>query len=226
MPKTEHYSTKENSYFAQVRQDLVRLLPKDSTIKVLEIGAGAGDTLVFIKQNNLAREVVGVDIFPMPNSNQKNPAIDNFILCNIESDNLPYQEEYFDVVLCGDVVEHLVDPWQTIDKLSSYIKKGGRIIISTPNFRSLKNFYVIYIKGDFKYDPVGGPLDKTHLRFFCKKNIRELVETRYFDYESIWSINSFPEYRFRPLVNYLNLLTFRLFEEWLVSQYIVVGIKK
>ena len=206
---------------------MISLLPKsNSPLRILEVGAGGGDTLVTIKQKNLAKEVVGVDIFKLDNSNQDNLLIDNFLICNIETQSIPYSEGYFDVILCGDVVEHLIDPWASIRKMTFYLKKEGCIIISTPNFRNLKNFKKIYLEGDFKYDPAGGLLDKTHLRFFCKKNIIDLVKSDDLSFKSINSINDFPEYKFRPIIRFLNQLTFRLFEEFLSNQYVVVGIKK
>ena len=221
------YSIKDQQYFKNTRWDLISYLPKsNSDIRVLEIGAGGGDTLITVKTKGLAKEVVGVDIFRLENSNQDSPLVDNFIIANIETTRLPYGENYFDFILCGDVIEHLVDPWKVIEELSFYLKKGGSLIISTPNFRNWKNLKVIYIEGNFKYDPSGGLLDKTHLRFFCKKNISNLVNTKEFSFYSITSINEFPQYKFKATKRLFNLITFRIFEEFLTHQYVVVGKKR
>ncbi|GAB3891414.1 class I SAM-dependent methyltransferase [Spirosoma agri] len=217
------YASKSQQYYTNVRTDLVSLLPASPTLKVLEVGAGGGDTLVYIKAQKLASEVVGIDIFDLPDTNQRNPLIDRFIIVDIEKDALDYAPGYFDVILCGDVIEHLVDPWATIKKLATYLKKDGLLVISTPNFRHLYNFITIFLQGDFKYNPAGDLLDRTHLRFFCKKNIEELVRTEEFAFQSIAPIIAFKDYKPRFFVRFFNAVTGRLFEQFIVSQYVVVG---
>lgn len=222
----ELYSTKATQYYTQVRTDLISLLPPSRGLKVLEIGAGGGDTLVYLKTQELASEVVGVDIFSLPNTNQQSRDIDNFLVLNIETESLPYEQHYFDAVLCGDVVEHLVDPWEAISKVAGYLKPGGLFILSTPNFRHIDNFISIYVRGDFKYDPAGGLLDRTHLRYFCRKNIADLVQSNELAFQAIYPITAFKDYQPRPFVKLFNLLTGKLFEEFLTLQYVAVGRKK
>ncbi len=217
------YEAKAQTYYTSVRTDLVSLLPKQPNLRILEIGAGGGDTLVFIKKQQLAAEVVGVDVFDLPGTNQHHPLIDRFIVADIQASDLDYPAGYFDVILCGDVVEHLVDPWAVIKKLSAHLKTGGLFVISTPNFRHLTNFVTIYLGGDFRYNPDGDLLDKTHLRFFCKKNIADLVNTAELRFESIAPIIAFRDYQPRFFVRLFNTLTGRLFEQFIVSQYVVVG---
>ncbi len=217
------YESKVQTYYTSVRTDLVSLLPKKPNLRVLEIGAGGGDTLVFIKEQKLAAEVVGLDVFDLPGTNQQHPLIDRFIIADIEKNDLDYPVGYFDVILCGDVIEHLVDPWAVIKKLSVHLKTDGLFVISTPNFRHLNNFVTIYLRGDFKYNPAGDLLDKTHLRFFCRKNIADLVNTTELAFESIAPIIAFKDYQPRFFVRLFNTLTGRLFEEFIVSQYVVVG---
>ena len=218
----ELYGLKAVSYFTLVRHELISLLPPNAD-RVLEIGAGGGDTLLYIKQNGLAREVVGVDICQIDGSNQTNPQLDRFIIGDLEREDLGLPAAYFDAVILGDVIEHMADPWAALKKIAGLLKPGATIILSTPNFRNGYNFYKIYVQGDFRYDPAGGLLDKTHLRFFCKKNIIDLLDTPEISYESVRAIHDFPQHKFRPIVRLVNLLTFKLFEEFLVAQYIVVG---
>jgi len=66
----EFYDEKNKVYFTNPRLDLIRLIPKRSDNKVLEIGAGGGDTLVEVKKQKLASKVVGIELMTMANSNQ------------------------------------------------------------------------------------------------------------------------------------------------------------
>ena len=217
------YTEKSTIYFTRVRFDLIKLLPQNSDNKVLELGTGGGDTLIELKKRNLAKEVVGVELMEIPNSNQTNQIIDRFIIADIEKQDLPLPESYFDAILIGDVLEHLTDPWKTVAYLSKLLKKGGVFIVSVPNIRFYTALYRIYIKGDFGYKSEG-LFDKTHLRFFCKKNIEQLFTTPFLKIESIIPIETVrgdkPSFK-----SVFNLLTFRMFEQFLTLQYIVVAKK-
>ena len=58
-----NYDEKGTSYYANIRYDLLTLLPQKEGLKVMEIGAAYGETLFYLKENKLAAEVVGVDLF-------------------------------------------------------------------------------------------------------------------------------------------------------------------
>ena len=222
----DYYTGKEPGYFSNVRMDIISLLPADSRQKILEIGAGSGNTLSYIKEKKLAAEVWGVELMNMPGSNQQHPTIDNFQIANIENEDIAAPKEYFDVIICADVLEHLADPWVTVDKITGHLKPGGLLIVSIPNIREVKTIFGILFKGDFKYEPSGGILDKTHLRFFCKKNIRELLTTN--SLQPVYSTANFllkvvPEGRKRRIINMLSL---GLFENFLTVQFIFIAQKK
>ena len=89
---------------------------------------------------------------------------------------------------------------------------------SIPNFRCNRALAPILFRGDFKYDPRGGVLDRTHLRFFCKKNAVALMQegglkVRYIGH----SLTGLRKLAFR--------LSFGLAEPYLVVQYLIVSEK-
>ncbi len=221
-----YYTIKDSGYFTHVRKDIISLVPNDANQKILEIGAGSGNTILYLKENKLAAEVTGVELINIPGSNQQHPAIDRFLVANIETDAINVNENYFDTIICADVLEHLADPWTVVDKISRYLKPNGILIISIPNIREVKTISQILFKADFKYEAAGGILDKTHLRFFCKKNIHQLLTTK--DLSVIYStpnflLKSVPEGKKRRIIN---LLTLGLFTDLLTVQYIFIARKK
>jgi SAM-dependent methyltransferase len=218
----EFYGEKKGIYFTNPRLDLIKLVPANPANKILEIGAGGGDTLVEIKKLDLASEVIGVDLMPVPDSNQDNPLIDKFIVCDVEKTDLPYSEGYFDIILLGDVVEHLFDPWSFLQKMSKLLKKDGIFIASLPNIRYYTAMYKVFFKGDFGYES-DGLFDKTHFRFFCKKNIFDLFNTDQFKCTKIISRNRLLGLKGKKEL--FDKLTFRVFEEFFARQYIVVSKK-
>ena len=100
------YEDKNQSYYTNVRLDLLSILPENyHGIKVLEIGAGSGSTLAYLKANKIATEVIGLDI-PESKRNVNSDLVDKFIYGDIEKLNLEEYDDYFDCILLADVLEH------------------------------------------------------------------------------------------------------------------------
>jgi 2-polyprenyl-3-methyl-5-hydroxy-6-metoxy-1,4-benzoquinol methylase len=169
----EYYLKKEKEYFSIVRKDIISFIGKDKDLTILEIGAGTGATLLELKNRGIAKTIVGFDIV---NINQDHEKFDSFIIGNIEQDTILFELDFFDSIILADVLEHLVEPQKVIEKLIPYLKKGGHFYISLPNIRNLEVFYKIFIKGSFEYANEG-IFDKTHFRFFCKKDMLNLVNS-------------------------------------------------
>ena len=216
------YEDKDRLYFSNPRFDLINLIPKNKNNKVLEIGAGNCNTLIEIKNLHLAVEVVGVELINLGNTQQINSMIDRLILGNIENIELDLPENYFDVIICGDVLEHLIDPWATLSKLNKYLNSSGIIIISVPNIREYHILYKILILRDFRYSSYG-ILDKTHLRFFCRKNIINLFDRSLYRIVSVSSI--FKLDKLRNTKKIIDWWTFGLIRDFLTAQYVVVAKK-
>ncbi len=66
-----HDNANEAPYFTRVRKDLRHLPPPGNGLRVLEVGAGGGDTLIAMKQTGQVAEAVGVELFGLPSSNQQ-----------------------------------------------------------------------------------------------------------------------------------------------------------
>ncbi len=216
------YELKNEVYFKASRMDLISLIPKNSENKILEVGMGGGNTLLTIKELNLAAEVVGVELMKLDNSEQQNPKIDRVIFGNLEEIELDLENDYFDVILCGDILEHLINPWKVLEKLRKHLKLNGLLIVSIPNFREIRNVYSIFFKANFKYTE-RGTLDKTHLRFFCKKNMLELLEST--NYTVIFINSNFNLRKEQWKRRFFNKFTLNLFSDFLTLQYILVAQK-
>lgn len=213
-----YYSDKANVYFTRPRKDLISFLPERTGLKILEIGAGGGDTLIELKQSGKASEVTGIELFALDGTYQNNALIDRFIVGNIEEIKPDLRTNYFDAILFGDVLEHLLDPWSVVKNVSGFLKPGGLLIASIPNIRSRQAFKKIFLEGDFGYTSEG-LFDKTHYRWFCKKNMIHLLTPTSFE---LVSVTSNLELKKGSGTRILNRLTGRFFEEFLTVQFITV----
>jgi len=203
------YIEKPKNYFSEIRNDIIELI-QCNNCNILEIGCGEGNTLIELKRQGKAKFVVGIDIVDLNQSSK----LDKFILADIENDNINLPEEYFDIIICADVLEHLKDPWSVLKKIRKFLKPNGILLASIPNVREIKTLISIVIKGDFKYVD-SGILDKTHLRFFCKKNVIELFESTGYKIEKV-------TFKLSPKRKFLLKLSLGLLEEILVVQYLVL----
>lgn len=212
------YETKTNNYFKNIRKELLDLIPQQNRNgSILEIGAGSGATMIYAKQNGYVKKIYGIELCMVEDSFQKSSEFENFLIGNVENMDLEYDEKSFDVILCADVLEHLINPYEIVEKMEFFLKDDGVIIASLPNIRQIQMMIQIFLKGDFRYEKVG-ILDKTHLRFFCKKNMIELFENRGLRVAKIISNSNL----IGKTTKLLNRLTFNLFDQFLAAQYYLV----
>ena len=94
---------------------------------------------------------------------------------------VPEWENKFDYIVMGDIVEHLIDPWSALKKLKVMLKSDGCIIASIPNIMNAVTMYHI-LSGKFTYDD-SGILDRTHMRFFTKYEIKKMFNDCGYDIE-------------------------------------------
>jgi len=218
-----NYENKDSSYYSNIRLDLVNLIDKNKTsLKVLEIGAAYGETLYFLKEKGIAIEAIGIELYEDKNNKKRYKNIDRFIFGNINEIDLPEFEGYFDLILLPDVLEHIFDPKVTLKKVHKYLKNEGEIIVSMPNIRHYSAFVYIFAKGDFKYED-SGIFDYTHVKFYCKKNMKELLETT--NFKILKTESSIKNFKGKSLTKVINNITFGVFEEFFSTQYFFRSIK-
>jgi SAM-dependent methyltransferase len=81
----------------------------------------------------------------------------------------------FDVVLCGDVLEHLRDPWSALRGLAALAAPGGQVVLSVPNVAHWTGRRAL-VRGRFPYAE-HGLFDRTHLRFFTRTSAGDLARS-------------------------------------------------
>jgi 2-polyprenyl-3-methyl-5-hydroxy-6-metoxy-1,4-benzoquinol methylase len=80
----------------------------------------------------------------------------------------------FDVVLMGDVLEHLANPGKVLNRVRPLLRESGYLVISLPNALHWVT-RLGFLSGHFEYTSFG-TLDFTHLRFFTAESATELIE--------------------------------------------------
>ncbi|MBR2659667.1 class I SAM-dependent methyltransferase [Candidatus Saccharibacteria bacterium] len=145
--------------------------------RILDVGCGAGVIGKKIKElqkctvDGIEIDTVAADIakkvldhvYVMPIDDEKNKTYQAFMR----------EDKKYDMIICADIIEHLVDPGKTLSNLSKKLAPKGKIVISIPN---LSHIDVIagLIDGRFNYNRVG-ILDSTHLRFWTENSFYEFI---------------------------------------------------
>lgn len=178
-----------SEYYSQSREDIESLIPL-SVSRVLDIGCGEGILGKRLLERG-AKEVTGVEI----NSSACEKAARNIsrVICgNIEELDLPFEDGYFDCIILGDVLEHLKDPAAVLVKLGRTLSDTGEVIASIPNIRYYGILNML-VEGYWSYADYG-ILDRTHLRFFTRKEMEGLFQKAGYELSGISSVNIDPSY--------------------------------
>lgn len=93
---------------------------------------------------------------------------------DVETMELPFEPGTFDVVLCGDLIEHLRDPQAFLTRMRPFLRPGGRLVLSTPNIANWA-MRLGLLFGRFRYTE-WGILDQTHTHLFTRKTLEETLQ--------------------------------------------------
>ena len=165
------YAHRYGDLYESAREDLIVHVPLDSR-DILDIGCANGLFGQMLKKRQRC-VVTGIEC-DTELVNMAKARLDNVISGDIEEIIDRGSLGRFDCILCGDLLEHLNNPWKVVGGLKRHLKKGGLFIASVPN---IANWAIIYemLKGRWDYVPFS-ILSGTHLRFFTKHSLKELFE--------------------------------------------------
>lgn len=143
--------------------------------RVLEVGCGPGSITKLLTQHGQCR-VTALELDPEAITKVA-PHCEAIMQADLNSAEWPRLldgAERFDVLVAADVLEHLYDPWTTLRRMVPLINPNGYLVISLPHVGHAAVVSCL-INGDFEYRD-WGLLDRTHIRFFGLKNIKQLFD--------------------------------------------------
>jgi SAM-dependent methyltransferase len=158
------------NYFEHERSEILPLLPEQAS-SILEVGAGAGATLRWIKTVYPDSHTTGVELNPDLRSKLATNA-DVVLIGKIEERFSDLQS--YDLILLLDVLEHLIEPLETLRRLSTILRPGGHVVVSLPNVAHLSVSLPLLLERRFAYEDAG-ILDRTHLKFFVEQTAINLL---------------------------------------------------
>jgi len=164
------------TYYSNVNRDLLEKIPLGIR-NILEVGCGAGAFGSAYKQINPQCFYAGIELMPDPakSAADKLDAVINSEVEKVSFADIANNGEKFDCIVYGDVLEHLMYPWDVLKDHKNWLKPDGTIVACIPNIQ-LWSVIKDLIAGQWRYTD-SGIMDRTHIRFFTAKSL-----TEYFQY--------------------------------------------
>jgi 2-polyprenyl-3-methyl-5-hydroxy-6-metoxy-1,4-benzoquinol methylase len=201
------------------RKEMIEFVPSNVK-KVLDVGCGEGQFGQLLK-SRYDVEVWGVEIFEDV-AEKARARIDKVLVGDIEAEEFALPPNYFDCIVFNDTLEHLRYPWIVLRRIHANLKENGYVVASIPNVRFYENMKNVVIRKNWEYTDAG-VMDKTHLRYFTIKSIRNLFERCEFQ---VILIKGIKRAKFPWKFGLLNALLFNALDDMRYMQFVCVARKK
>ena len=160
--------------------------------RLLEIGAGNGSVIKALRpqfEECIATEISEPRVTALKNYFVHDAQI-KILHHDIETERIPFPNEYFDTVLLVDVIEHVINPIAVLQEINRVLVQGGKLYIHTPNIakwtRRLKLLFGYFPstasmnEGFTQYDTQEAThlYDEGHLHYFTFRSLSRLLKER------------------------------------------------
>jgi len=178
----------------------------------LDAGCGDGRYLAALAGELPARRA-GCDISERILETARQRVDADFRQANLEA--LPFDDGEFDLVLCSQVIEHVLDPDLAIGELARVLRAGGRLVISTDNARNIVTktinapraaaVSVLRLRGARgRIESPATPYTRATFRALLERGGFTIERLETFRFHLMWPLDA------RPLTRTLNALDSRL----------------
>ena len=108
---------------------ILKLIHAGKEDRILEVGCGAGNIL----EKTPTGKLFGVDISEFILNKAKKKLVNEVYLSQADAQNLPFKDQALEIVICSEVLEHLLDPSESLKEVARVLNNKGMAIISVPN---------------------------------------------------------------------------------------------
>lgn len=174
MTYKKYYKIKSINYpVGTARQHSIALLVKNIQGKrILDVGCGIGILGERLKAANNYVEGWDISKGAVTEARRK---LDKAFEVDLSDEKWPICKDKFDLIICSEVLEHLLQPDYAMKRLvSGYLKDSGSMLISTPNFLYFIN-RLKFLVGIFRYEK-RGMFDESHIHFFTFSTLKEVID--------------------------------------------------
>lgn len=156
------------------RQVLKKLQPFKGGGSLLDIGCGRGHFLSLARESGW--KVKGLE--PAAEHAQFGRAKLGIEIQVATLEEARFEKESFDAITMWDVIEHVPNPYETLNQVSRWLRKGGILLLATPNHESLIDFLataILTFSGGLIQRPLTYFFVPEHVLYFTPSTLRQLV---------------------------------------------------
>src|SRR3989344_6804970 len=147
---------------------ILDLMPPRKGERILDVGCGKGRLGLFLLANEPDIEMIFSDVTP-----EARKFLDGYKFVECSMASMPFPDEYFDKIFCMHVIAHFAEGEQAIKEAFRVLKKGGELMILTPNkyyVQLMRTASFLHIIPPFKFDPTARWL-------YSKRTLKKLLQT-------------------------------------------------
>ena len=178
-------------------QKIIKITTKIAPKKVLDIGCGSG-YLISELSKAINAQFYGVDVYQNEIKNCE------YKIADI-TEEIPFNNEMFDCVILGEVIEHVPNPDFLLREINRVLKKDGYLIISTPNLVSWANRILVLLGIQPLYTETSNEVNlgryfkflgqegkvQGHLKIFTHRSLQEILERNGFKVKNKYGTSFF-----------------------------------
>jgi 2-polyprenyl-3-methyl-5-hydroxy-6-metoxy-1,4-benzoquinol methylase len=172
--------------------------------------------LLHAKLAAVAESLTGVDLDPQGVEFLASLGCANVYCANVEDLGVLEALDRFDLIVAGEIVEHLPNPGRSLSEMHRFLQPDGRIIITVPNAFSIKVMLRVLSSVELVHPD--------HLYYFSQRTIGRLLQISGFEVSSFQYYVSQPTETFRRFGDRFALGAIRRFAPWLADGLIVEAV--
>ncbi|MBR6338204.1 MAG: class I SAM-dependent methyltransferase [Ruminococcus sp.] len=116
--------------------DVLAELEKEPFNDLLDCGCGTGPMLTLLHEKYPEKHYTGIDLTPKMIEVAKRKAMKNVELVVGDCENLPFEANSFDVVICCESFHHYPNPQDFFNSVNRVLRPGGRLVLRDVTMRS------------------------------------------------------------------------------------------
>lgn len=211
-----NYGRSQLGEFAAKLSKLPRL-KNTGNLRILDCGVGNGDDLINFSKYFDHADLHGVD-FSYENANKLKSLGITLQKVNLDEEKLPFPDDFFDIVIINQVLEHCKEIYLIHAELCRVIRPDGFLVVGVPNLLSFHNRLLI-MSG---YHPTTAQLHSAHVRSFSKAGYLSFLSRVS---GGSYSLVSFRGANFYPFSSRIAKLLAKILPNFSVSIFFLLQVK-
>jgi len=176
------YENVPGPYFSSMYRPLKPYLAKIQRGKVLDVGCAYGFMLEKFPDTF---EKYGIDVSEHAILEARKRLPDALLTVGGAEEKLPFPDDYFDVIMTNDVLEHLENPKAALEQMCRVLKTGGILYINIPNLNWARRTF--FADADRK---------EHHISLMTRVELLDMVKELGFTVINHWTFITFPFFFF------------------------------